>query len=320
MTPIPWAFRTGPLVEPSGGGHMKDPCPVVLEDGTWRIFGTGFRGADGSWRASRARASSPKGPWEELDPARIEGPEGGCVGAPGVVAGDAGELHMFAQTDFAAVGSTIEHLVSTDGGDRFRRVGTALRSSWLRAAEAGVYDAHPATVAGQRWLAYAAFSTPGHPDLFVATAGPSGPSRSWDGPWKGRQRVLAHAEVACHHNAHSDPGYEWGLEGPQLVDLGRGRVLLNAVCFLPGGERGRRQRVFFALGPSPTGPFRSLGPVLDPALGGAWEAGENGHAAAIVHDGWVWLFYQARASEATPWRWGLAACPLAGIPDPRSTD
>lgn len=302
---IAWSLRVGPLVEPAGGGHMKDPCPVH-HGGRWHLFGTGFRAPDGCWRASHAVAPALDGPWSEVPPARLEGADGGCLGAPGLVAaGD--QLHLFAQTDFAALGSSVEHLVSSDGGQSFVRRDTALRSSRLRQREAGVYDAHPSTVGGRPWMAYAAFARPGRPDLFVAES-----TGGWDGPWRRRGRILAHPDVAAHHNQHDHADYEWGLEGPQLVDLGDGRVLLNAVCFLPSGGRGRRQRVFLAVGPGPTGPFRSLGPVLDPPDHG-WEAGENGHAAAVVADGHLWLFYQARAGEGGPWRWGLAACPVDDI-------
>lgn len=304
---IRWSVRTGPLVEPRGGGHLKDPCPV-FDGARWHLYGTGFRGRDGCWRASHALSDDLEGPWAEAPPARLEGVDGGCVGAPGLVAGEGGDLHLFAQTDFAALGSTIEHLVSVDGGDTFVGRGTAVRPSRFRQAEAGVYDGHPSEVGGQPWLAYAAFARPGRPDLFVATS----QSGSWAGPWKRHGRVLAHAQVAAHHNAHGDPAYEWGLEGPQLVELPDGATLLNAVCFLPGAPAGTRQRVFFAVGPGPAGPFRSIGPVLDPPPSG-WESGENGHAAAVIRRGALWLFYQARPRGDGPWRWGLAVCSLTHL-------
>lgn len=267
----------------------------------WHVFGTGAPDAGGTWRSLHATGPALAGPWTEQDPSPLEGVSGGCVGAPGVVAED-GRLHMFAQTDFAALGSRIEHLVSDDGGARFRRQRTALRSSRLRMAEAGVYDAHPSVVAGERVLAYAAFAQVGRPDLFLARSR----SATWSGPWQRRGRVLAHRQVA-HHNQLDHPDYEWGLEGPQLVELPSGRVLLNAVCFLPTGGRGTRQRVFFAVADDVTGPYLSLGPVLDPADGERWESGENGHAAVVLDEGRVWLFYQGRGA-GTGWRWGTAWC------------
>lgn len=301
---IPWTVREGPLVEPAGGGHLKDPCPV-FDGARWHLYGTGFRADDGVWRASHLTAEGLRGPWSEASPARLEGADGGCLGAPGVVAGDDGRLHLFAQTHFNALGSSIEHLVSTDGGHTFVRRATAVGPSRLRASEAGVYDGHPALVGGTPWMAYAAFARPGHPDLCLARSR----SGTWDGPWRRAGRILAQRDVRAHHNQEGQAGYEWGLEGPQLVELPSGRVLLNAVCFLPDGPPGRRQRVFFAVADEPTGPYRSVGPVLEPPPSG-WEAGENGHAAAVLAEGSLWLFYQARAGEHAPWRWGLAACPL----------
>ena len=45
------------------------------------------------------------------------------------------------------------------------------------------------------------------------------------------------------------PGYEWGLEGPQLVELPSGDVMLVAVCFLGGGAyRGQFIDEGFAVG------------------------------------------------------------------------
>jgi hypothetical protein len=81
-------------------------------------------------------------------------------------------------------------------------------------------------------------------------------------------------------------------------------VLLNAVCFLPEGAPGTRQRVFFAIASSPKGPFFDIGPALRPT-DNTWESGENGHAAAFIQDGNLHLFYQARSPQ-TNWRFGHA--------------
>lgn len=110
-----------------------------------------------------------------------------------------------------------------------------------------------------------------------------------------------------HHNHRDDPDYEWGIEGGQLVELPDGRVLLNATCFLPTGERGTRQRVFFAIADNVEGPYHSVGPILTPV-----ERGENGHSTVIIQDNELVLFYQSRI-EATShrWRYGIARCDLA---------
>ncbi|RVC63665.1 hypothetical protein EN759_25660, partial [Mesorhizobium sp. M00.F.Ca.ET.038.03.1.1] len=100
-----------------------------------------------------------------------------------------------------------------------------------------------------------------------------------------------------------DPDYEWGIEGAQLVELPDGRVLLNATCFLPNGQRGSRQRVFFAIANTIAGPYSSIGPVLDP--GGP---GENGHSTVMIEGDRLTLFYQSRVSATNHrWRYGLAS-------------
>jgi hypothetical protein len=117
-------------------------------------------------------------------------------------------------------------------------------------------------------------------------------------------KILGHKEVESHHNQLEDPEYEWGLEGPQLISLPNGKILLSAVCFLPGQPRGKRQRVFFAVSGDVAGPYKTLGPILD-SVDDDWQNGENGHAAGIVQENKLLLFYQGR-SDTTPWRYGLA--------------
>ena len=86
-----------------------------------------------------------------------------------------------------------------------------------------------------------------------------------------------------------------------------GRILLNATCFLPEGQRGSRQRVFFAMADRVEGPYRSLGPVLDPG-----EAGENGHSTVMVDGNELTLFYQSRRVMTDHrWRFGIAKFDLA---------
>jgi hypothetical protein len=75
-----------------------------------------------------------------------------------------------------------------------------------------------------------------------------------------------------------------------------------ATCFLPEGKRGNRQRVFFAIADSVRGPYRTVGPVLDPAGGG-----ENGHSTVLVTGDEIRLFYQSRVpGTGHLWRYGLA--------------
>jgi hypothetical protein len=209
---------------------------------------------------------------------------------------------MFVQTDHAALDGTIEHLVSDDQGRTFTWLDTALTSQ-PELGEATIYDPHPAEISGVRYIVYSAGEQVGAPDIHLACS----TSGSWHGPWKRLGPILRHEDVP-HHNARDEPEYEWGLEGPQLVPMADGTVLLNAVCFLPDRPKGTRQRVFFAVGDSPTGPYTTLGPVLEPSADSApWESGENGHASAFVADQKLLLFYQARGKGPDArWRYGIA--------------
>lgn len=284
---------------------VKDPCPVRV--GTrWHLFGTaiheGYR-----YEILHATASGPTGPWRLHPPSALGSVAGAAVAAPGVIAeGDA--LHMFVQTEYNVLGGRVEHLVSHDGGASFSRRATALESL-PGTDEAGIYDPHPAEIAGQRYLVYSGFALVGRPDIYLARS----TSGRWEGPWQRLGRILSHEQVP-DHNQHDDPAYEWGLEGAQLVELPDGRVLLNAVCFMAAADSGNRQRVFFALAPEPAGPYEVVGSVLDPPDG----AGEVGHATVVIHDGELTLFFQERAIDG-PWRYGVATAALApaGPPGPR---
>jgi hypothetical protein len=280
---------------------LKDPCPVRLGD-EWHLFGTG---AHPGYRYDilHAVAPAPDGPWRLRGPSVLPKIAGSCVAAPGVVAQD-GRLHMFVQTEYNLFDGVVEHLVSVDGGDTFEHRDTALRSV-PGTGEAGIYDPHPACVGGWPYLVYSGFSRIGRPDLFLARSAGGG----WDGPWERLGCVLHHEQVPGH-NQHDDPAYEWGLEGAQLIELPDGQVLLNAVCFLGGAPAGNRQRVFFATAPGPTGPYRVHGPALDPVDG----VGEVGHAAGAVYGGELVLLFQERTGDG-PWRYGVAAAPLAAQAD-----
>lgn len=282
--------RHGPILPLGPYRNEKDPCPV--HDGRrWHLFGTAHVGAEA--RVFHAVAEDLTGPWTMApEPALpISGPR---VAAPGVLH-EHGVFHLFIQTTCFALGGTIEYLTSRDG-DHWTHEGAAL-TSLPGTDEAGIYDGHPARLGGIPHLVYAGMSAVGRPDLFLARSR----TASFAGPWERLGPILRHAEVP-HHNQLDHADYEWGLEGPQLVELDGG-ILLIAVCFLPGASSGTRQRVFFAEAPSPAGPYRTTGitlPATDP-----WASGETGHAAAVRHDGRLTLFYQARPADG-PWQIGIA--------------
>src|SRR4051812_12136303 len=131
-----------------------------------------------------------------------------------------------------------------------------------------------------------------------------------DGPCPRPGPTRRHERAACHNQLGAD-GYEWGLEGAQLVELPDGRVLLNAVCFLPDAEAGCRQRVFFAVSDTPVGPFDVIGPVLTPAGGDG--AGENGHATVVVTGDDLHLFLQQRPLHDGDWHYALASARASDV-------
>jgi predicted GH43/DUF377 family glycosyl hydrolase len=288
-----------PLFHPAVVEDVKDPCPV-FDGRIWHIFGSGGTVTTETWSIFHATAPSLAGPWTEHDPIALA-IQGSGVAAPGVIF-DAGVFHMFIQTEFKLSGGRCEHAVSNNGFD------WVLLPPAIMAVpdtdEDGIYDPHPAMVGGQRYLVYSGmpkFSTVPQPDIYLARS----TTDSWFGPWERVGRILDHNDLP-HHNPREHPDYEWGIEGPQLVELPDGRVLLNATCFLPDGTRGTRQRVFFAIADQVEGPYKTLGPVLDPR-----EPGENGHSTVMIEKNELTLFYQSRvATTEHRWRFGIAKCNL----------
>lgn len=311
--------REGPLILTPSFPDTKDPCPV-FDGKLWHIFGSGGNIVTEKWQIYHTTSLTVNGPWTEQQPAKIalDSPH---VAAPGVIY-DAQEkmFHMFVQTDFLGTNGTIEHLLSFDG-ERFNNFGTVLKSI-PNSAEAGLYDAHPAMIKGEKYLVYSAMGnvkndfddTPfaiGQPNIFLAKS----ISNSWYGPWNRLGPILTHEEVP-HHNQITSPNYEWGLEGPQLVELPNGKVLLIAVCFLPENSWGTRQRVFFSISDNVMGKFKTLGPILQ-TTNDEWQSGETGHAAGVVLDNKLHLFYQARKkgefTEFNHWRYGKATFNLGEL-------
>ncbi len=311
--------RIGPFFISSHFKDAKDPC-IVYDGAVWHIFGSGGTVIKEEWNILHATAPDIGGPWTEQEPVKLLGLEGSHVAAPSVMFDHRDRLfHMSIQEDFTSPNGGIEYLVSPDGK----------LFSWMKnllepipgSPEAGLYDPHFSEIRGQKYMVYAAM--PGfvpldrpfipQPDIYIAKSS----TGLWTGPWQRGQKILSHEDIAWHHNKREDPDYEWGIEGPQIVELPDGKMLLNATCFLPEGRRGTRQRVFFALADNPEGPFTSLGPVLSDR-DHEWESGENGHATAWVHRDQLYLFYQARSQKnPTPWdnnwQYGLAMFNLADI-------
>ncbi len=318
MEPLAPRRTIGPLFESSRFKDAKDPC-ICFDGTTWHIYGSGGDTRDEVWKLLHASAPSIEGPWTEQEPVQLRGLNGPHVAAPSVVFDPEDRLfHMAVQKDFMSIGGDITYLASADG-TTFTKMRTLVRPHG--STEAGLYDPHFSLIAGKKYLVYSGIpkrlveDVPiiPQPDVYLAKSA----SDQWSGPWKRIGKILDHDEIAWHHNRREHPDYEWGIEGPQVVELPDGHMLLNATCFMEEGPRGTRQRVFFALADNVDGPYQSLGPVL---LGRSdeWEDGENGHASAVVEGDELYLFYQAR-SKTNPvpvenrWRYGIAVFAIADI-------
>lgn len=290
--PLPITYH-GNLYEPRRYPDVKDPSPV-FDGALWHLFGTGC-GLPSGAEILHSTAPEMSGPWREHPPPVLHGVDQvryPC--APGVVA-EGKRLHLFLQHEFNVLGGHIEQLVSDDSGATFVRARTALRSD-PSVGEAGIYDPDLAELGGDRYLTYAAMSVVGQPDLYLARSR----SGSWKGPWARLGCILDHARVPCH-NQLGTADYEWGLEGPQLLEMPGGGILLTAVCFLPDQPPGHRQRLLLAVAEEATGPYVVLGAAVQPR--GPHGEGENGHGTAVLaEDGLVHLVYQERAGNGLPWR------------------
>ncbi|MDB5506386.1 MAG: hypothetical protein JWR75_1024 [Devosia sp.] len=291
-----------PMFNPADLDDVKDPCPV-FDGHLWHMFGSGGTVTTETWTLFHATTASLDGPWIEHAPVTLS-ISGSGIAAPGMIY-EEGVFHMFVQTEFMKSGGRVEHAVSNNGFDWVLLQPAIL--SIPESAEHGVYDPHPAVIGGIKYLVYSAmpnFTSVPQPDVYLVRS----TSGTWFGPWERLGKILDHAEVP-HHNSRDHPDYEWGIEGAQLVELPDGRVLMNATCFLPTGERGSRQRVFFAIADKVDGPYRSIGPVLDQL-----RSGENGHSTVMIAGHQLILFYQSRVETTkNRWRFGVASFLLSDV-------
>jgi hypothetical protein len=287
----------------------KDPCPVYnVEQKLYHLYGSVGDAVADQWDIFHATGPTVDGPWTEKPVISLK-LTGAGVAAPGVIYDPQdGLTHMMIQTEYSRAGGTIEYLTSKDG-DTFKHVRTLMKSS-EGTSHHGIYDPHPSIINGWRYMVYSAMGPfENHcpkPDLYLAKS----VNNTWGGPWIRMGQILNHHDVSWHHNTYNHPEYEWGLEGAQLVELSDGRVLLIAVCFLPFGCSGSRQRVFFAIADDIESKFESLGPILQPE-----HSGENGHAAALVENDELVLFYQSRClASSNTWYYATATYQMNTFP------
>jgi predicted GH43/DUF377 family glycosyl hydrolase len=309
--------KIGPLFKTHLFKEIKDPC--ILHDGKiWHIYGTAVPKLTGGLSIFHATAPNPEGPWVEMRSAHLDRIKTPHIAAPGVIYDQIdGHFHMSLQEDFTSLGGKIDYFASADG-HKFTFVSTILEPI-PHSSESGLYDPHFFSLENEKYLVYAGMPTyidrskpfiP-QPDIYLAKS----ETGLWIGPWERLGKILDHDDIHWHHNKRDHPDYEWGIEGPQIVELPNGKFLLNATCFLGTGKRGHRQRVFFAIADTVTGPYRTLGPVLNENLE-PWESGENGHATVHLdtEKEILYLFYQARPGTEENniglWNYGIAVFDL----------
>jgi hypothetical protein len=311
--------KIGPLFESTRYKDVKDPC-IAFDGKKWHIYGSGGTVMTEEWVILHATAPHIDGPWTEQEPAVLRGVEGPHVAAPSVIYDKDDKLfHMAVQKDFMSIGGGIAYLVSADG-HVFTKMRSLMEPKGL--GEGTFYDPQFASIQGKKYMVYAGvpmtltYDRPfvPQPDIYLARS----ISDRWSGHWKRVKRILTHEDIAWHHNAREHPDYEWGIEGPDLIGLPDGHILLNATCFIAEGRRGTRQRVFFALASDIKGPYTTIGPVLS-GFEEEWESGENGHASAWFRGDELYLFYQARSGKNTEdyrlnnWRYGIAVFAIKDI-------
>src|SRR5687768_6628388 len=143
--------RFGPLITSKTIRDTKDPCPV-FDGKLWHIYGSAGASTHEVWNILHSTSQSLEGPWIEQKPAQIA-LKGAHVAAPGVIFDEKeGVFHMFIQTDFMALDTTVEHLISSDGVT-FNNLGSVIYSI-PESPEAGVYDPHPALIHDERYITY----------------------------------------------------------------------------------------------------------------------------------------------------------------------
>jgi hypothetical protein len=299
---------------------LKDPC-VVAAGPVWHVFGSMGSSRVEEWQIFHATATHRDGPWEVQPPVILEGMEAVLgraaahhIAAPAVIydPDDAQHpFHMVVQTEFMAPGGKIVHLASPDG-QTFSDPRVILESVEGEASlERGIYDPHFAVLNGKKYLSYSGAQRIGpvgdrymaDPDIFLAES----LTGEWRGPWERRGLILRHEDVP-HHNQREHEGYEWGLEGSQLLELPSGQVLMVAVCFKPNEMQGLRQRIFLAVAREPQGPYKTLGIAIEPSTNHHWNTGENGHAMADMYtseegERFLRIWHQGRPRPGADFHW-----------------
>lgn len=283
--------------------QVKDPTVVSLPDGTYAMYAT----LDASYMkpglVGRFTATDPAGPWQEETPAKIEDIDGPEVCAPSVVLEqkDGRTVYkMYIQTSCFHEDGVIAAATSEDG-IHFRAEPVAMTKDDVSEPVVSLYDVAVSDVTrGKKeydCMTFSGYREIGCGDVYVSMREKG--TESWGAP----KRALKQEDVPFH-NRPGSKDFEWGLEGTKLVQLAEDAYLMIGVCFLSEGERGTRQRVFFAAAATPDGPFQAMNTLIDPTPYKE-GTGENGHAETIDRGDKIGILYQERAGEGRDKPWHL---------------
>ncbi len=291
--------------------EIKDPSIVQAADGSFYMYATNGISRTEPWVVGRFHAATPEGPWQELEPCKIIGVEGPEVVAPSVVLTeqDGKPLwKMYIQTSCFGADGVIALATSRDGITFTGVEKTPMAKADLPKGVTpviGLYDVAVSDVSkgGRAYecMVFSAYREVGNGDIFVALRDKAANDENWVQPRMGLRQ-----EDVPFHNKPGSSQYEWGLEGAKVIQLAEDAFLMVGVCFLDKdkSERGTRQRVFFAAGSDPQGPFLAMSTPVEPTAYPEGK-GENGHPDTIDLGDKIGLIYQERAGEGRDKPWHL---------------
>ena len=301
--------------------EIKDPSIVRESDHSYYMFASNGVARDKPWVVGRFHATSPEGPWQELEPCNIQGVEGPEVVAPSVVLTekDGKPLwKMYIQTSCFGADGVIALATSEDGINFTGTEKPPMAKADLPVGATpvvGLYDVAVSdiTKGGKAYdcMVFSAYREIGNGDVFVSLRDKTANDEAWAQPRMGLRQ-----EDVPFHNRPGSSQYEWGLEGAKVIQLAEDAYLMVGVCFLDKdkSQRGTRQRVFFAAGADPQGPFLAMSTPVEPT---AYPegTGENGHPDTIDLGDKIGLMYQERAGEGRdkPWHLRYAEIPKAEL-------
>jgi hypothetical protein len=282
--------------------QVKDPSVVQLPDGTYAMYST----LDASYMkpglVGRFTAAHPGGPWQEEEPAVLEGVTGPEVCAPSVVMEEKDGkpvFKMYIQTSCFHEDGEIAVATSADG-IHFTAEPAAMTKDDVPGS-VSLYDVAVSDLTRNgrpaECMVFSAYRAVGCGDVYISMRDKG--AAAWEKP-----ALALKQEDVPFHNQPGSENFEWGLEGAKVVQLAEDAYLMVGVCFLDKdkSERGTRQRVFFAAAASPEGPFLPMDMPIAPTKYPD-GTGENGHPDIIDLGDKFGILYQERAGEgaARPW-------------------